>query len=151
MTSRERVQRALNHQEPDRVPMDYWATAEATRKLLKHLGCAGEREMYDRLHIDLPVTVSPRYAGPAMPGDADVFGCRYRDVDYGTGSYRECVHHPLAQYTSVAEIERGYRWPSPDWYDYSVIPGQLAGLKLIPAPNCSQRNQPGRAVTLFCG
>ncbi|MCX5731346.1 MAG: uroporphyrinogen-III decarboxylase-like protein [Deltaproteobacteria bacterium] len=132
MSPRERWLAVLQRRKPDRVPMDYWATAEATRKLLRHLGCADERAMCDRLHIDLPVTVSPRYAGPPIPDDADEFGCRYRDVDYGTGSYRECTHHPLAGYSSVAEIARNYRWPSPDWYDTSVIPGQLAGLERFP-------------------
>jgi uroporphyrinogen decarboxylase len=132
MSPRERWLAVLQRRKPDRVPMDYWATDEATQMLLKHLGCADERAMCDRLHIDLPVTVEPRYAGPLIPDDADVFGCRYRDVDYGTGSYRECIHHPLAGYSSVAEIARNYRWPSSDWYDYSVIPGQLAGLERFP-------------------
>jgi uroporphyrinogen decarboxylase len=27
----------------------------------------------------------------------------------------------------VEAIESGYRWPSPDWYDYSPIPEQIAG------------------------
>ena len=132
MTPRERWLAVLQRRKPDRVPMDYWATAEATAKLLKHLGCADERALCERLHIDLPVTVGPRYAGPAVSDDADVFGCRYRDVDYGTGSYRECVHNPLAGYASVAEIEKHYRWPSPDWWDYTVIPGQLEGLEQYP-------------------
>ena len=132
MTPKERWLAVLKRRKPDRVPMEYSATAEATRKLLKHLGAADERELCDRLHIDQPVNVSPRYAGPAVPDDADVFGCRYRDVDYGTGSYRECIHHPLAGYTSAAEIARSYRWPDPDWYDYSVIPGQVAGRERFP-------------------
>jgi uroporphyrinogen decarboxylase len=132
MSPRERWLAVLQRRTPDRVPMDYWATAEATRKLLKHLGCSDERALCGRLHIDMPVTVSPRYAGPRVPDDADEFGCRYRDVGYGTGVYRECVHHPLAGFSSVGEIERSYRWPSPDWYDTSVIPGQLAGREQYP-------------------
>ena len=132
MSPRERWLAVLQRRTPDRVPMDYWATEEATGKLLKHLGLSDVRQMCDRLHVDLPVTVSPWYAGPAVAADADVFGCRFRDVRYGTGSYRECIDHPLADYSSVAEIERNYRWPSPDWWDYSVIPGQLAGLEQYP-------------------
>ena len=132
MSPRERWLAALWRKKPDRVPLDYGATAEATHKLSKHLGVGDEREMCDRLHIDPPVTVSSRYAGPAVADDADVFGCRFRDVDYGTGSYRECIHHPLAGYSTVAEIARNYRWPSPDWWDCSVIPGQLAGLEQYP-------------------
>jgi uroporphyrinogen decarboxylase len=140
MTSRERWLAVLQHRKPDRVPMDYWATPEATRKLLKHLGCAGTRELCGRLHIDLPVVVKPRYAGPPVDDDADVFGCRYRDVDYGTGAYRECIYHPLATYSSVSDIARSYRWPSSDWWDYSVVPRQLEGLEQYPV--CGGGSEP---------
>jgi uroporphyrinogen decarboxylase len=112
--------------------MDYWATEEATRGLLKHLGCADELALFHRLHIDKPLTVGPRYTGPAIPGDSDEFGCRYRDVRYGTGSYRECVHHPLAEYETLEDVKKGYRWPSPDWWDYSGIPDQTAARSGFP-------------------
>ena len=32
-----------------------------------------------------------------------------------------------AIYDSVEEVEANYRWPSPDWYDYSAIPDQIRG------------------------
>ena len=32
MTSRERWLAVLKHEKPDRIPMDYWATGEATEK-----------------------------------------------------------------------------------------------------------------------
>ncbi|MCD6520717.1 MAG: uroporphyrinogen-III decarboxylase-like protein [Anaerolineae bacterium] len=127
MTPRERWLAVLQRQTPDRVPMDYWATDEATAKLLKYLGVSTEEEMLKRLHIDRPFTVTPRYIGPPIPPDEDVFGIKYQDVDYGTGVYREAVYHPLAQYESVEEIEANYRWPDPDWWDYSDIPQQIVG------------------------
>ncbi len=127
MTPRERWLAVLNREKPDRVPMDYWATGEATQKLLDHLGCKSTGEMYARLHIDGVVNVGPTYVGPPVPEDSNVFGCRHEWVDYGTGRYRECVHHPLAEYETVEEIEANYRWPSPDWYDYSAIPERIAG------------------------
>ena len=67
-----------------------------------------------------------------MPRDQDIYGCRYRTVDYGTGTYRECIFHPLAQFNSVEEIEANYTWPSVDWYDYSVIPAQIQGKEHFP-------------------
>ncbi len=127
MTGRERWLAVLTRRKPDRVPMDYWATPEATLKLLKHLGCSGERELFRRLHIDQPLAVGPRYVGPTVAGDADEFGCRYRDMSYGTGVYRECISHPLAEFQGLEALQRGYRWPSPDWYDYSEVPQQLEG------------------------
>ena len=127
MTPRERWLAVLNRQKPDRIPMDYWATDEAGAKLKAHLGVQTDAELDARLHIDRPLTVGGRYVGPAVPADRDIFGCRFRDVNYGTGTYRECVHHPLAQYASVEEIKADYRWPKPDWWDYSHLPEAIRG------------------------
>ena len=127
MTPLERWLAVLNREQPDRIPTDYWATEEASRKLRRHLGFDTMREVFDHLEIDRVVSVGPRYVGPDIPKDLDVFGCGYETVDYGTGSYRECVHNPLACYDTVEEIEAGYVWPSPDWYDYEVIREQVKG------------------------
>jgi len=146
MTPRERWLAVLNRQKPDRLPMDYWATDEATERLMKYLGCESEQELFERLHIDKVISVGPWYSGapvsiydedgyyigPPIPNDADVFGCRYREVDYGTGTYWECVYHPLAEYKTLEEIKRNYTWPSPDWWDYSLIPEKVAGYEEYP-------------------
>ncbi len=63
------------------------------------------------------------------------WGMGYRRQAYGTGEYGEQVHHPLAGATTVEEVE-AYPWPSPDWYDYSQLPGLAA-------------QYPGRAIE--CG
>jgi len=127
LTPRERWLAVLNHEVPDRVPTDYWATSEATQKLLAHLGCATLDQAQERLHIDAPVRVGPTYVGPPLPEGQDVYGRRYRTVPYAGGSYRECTYAPLAQYGSVDEIEAHYTWPSPDWFDYSVVKDQVKG------------------------
>lgn len=153
MTPRERWLAVLSRQAPDRVPMDYWATPEFSARLIRHLGLSrkspkklaadlnraarsvhspneGRRALLEaltRLRVDFVVSVGPRYVGPKLPPNTDVFGCTYRTINYGTGEYSEVVTNPLAKYRTVEEIERNYRWPSPDWYDYSVIPAQIAG------------------------
>jgi uroporphyrinogen decarboxylase len=132
MTPRERWLAVLRREKPDRVPMDYWTTGEAQAKLMQYLGVSDEKSLLQRLHIDRPRSVGPRYVGPPIPANEDEFGVKYRDVDYGTGVYREVVYNPLAQYNSVAEIEANYSWPSPDWYDYGVIPQQLQGYEDYP-------------------
>jgi uroporphyrinogen decarboxylase len=132
MTPRERWLAVLRRQRPDRVPMDYWTTGEAKDKLMRHLGVAGDKALYERLHIDRVIGVGPRYVGPKLPPDVNEFGIRHRLADYGTGTYSEIAFSPLAQYNSVAEIEANYRWPSPDWYDYSGIPDQIVGFEEYP-------------------
>ncbi len=126
MTGRERWLAVLNREKPDRVPMDYWATEEATRNLLNYLGCTFD-EMLERLHIDLPYTVGPRYVGPAPPAGEDIWGFRHVQIEYGTGAYLEVANAPLAEYESVEAIEAEYAWPQADWWDYSHIPDELRG------------------------
>jgi uroporphyrinogen decarboxylase len=132
MTPRERWLAVLQRKTPDRVPMDYWTTNEARDKLMKHLGVADDRALYQRLHIDRIVNVGPRYVGPPNPEGQDVFGIQHRIADYGTGTYSEVAVSPLAQYNSVEEIEANYRWPDPDWWDYSSVPDQIVGLEDYP-------------------
>ena len=130
MTPKERWLAVLNREKPDRLPMDYWATDEATHKLMSHLGTTNIWEMYAKLHIDPLLSVSPAYKGPAYGPDRDMYGCDYRNVRYETGVYRECVSFPLAHYKSVEGIDDNYAWPTADWFDYSVIPGQIEGKEL---------------------
>jgi uroporphyrinogen decarboxylase len=157
MTPRERWLAVLTRQVPDRVPMDYWATPEASAKLIKYLGLghASEAELVaalrsfssvgreneaagllrqalQQLHVDFVVRVGPRYVGPSPEPGTDIFGCRYSSVDYGTGEYEEVTYHPLAEFDSVEEIDSHYTWPSPDWWDYSDIPGQIEGWEDYP-------------------
>ncbi|MBU4254645.1 MAG: uroporphyrinogen decarboxylase family protein [Acidobacteria bacterium] len=127
MTSRERWEAVLRHQKPDRTPMDYWATPEFSNKLMAHLECETEEEALRKLNVDFVVKAEPLYCGPSLPAGTDVFGCRFRDIDYGSGEYRECITHPLAEFETVDEIKSGYTWPVSDWWDYSVLPNQLRG------------------------
>lgn len=132
LTPKERWLAVFRHEKPDRIPMDYWGTEEATLKIMKHLGAATKREMFEKMRVDFTAEVKPEYVGPALPELTDVFGCRIRWVDYGSGAYDECVFHPLAEYGSVAEIKRNYKWPDPEWWDYGTLVQQLRGYERYP-------------------
>jgi uroporphyrinogen decarboxylase len=132
MTPLERWLAVLRRGKPDRVPMDYWATDEFSLKLKKHLGCATIREALEKLHVDFVVKLAPVYIGPPLPKGMDVFGCRKKVVDFGSGSYEECVSHPLAGFASVEEIERNYTWPTLDWWSYRTIASQVEGYEDYP-------------------
>ena len=129
MTPRERWLAVLRREKPDRIPMDFQGTPELTQKMIRYLGVSDEKELYTRLHIDYPVAVGPAYQGPPIAPGADMYGCRFKNMDYGSGVYEECIYHPLAQYQTIEEIDDHYTWPSADWFDYSVIPGQLKGME----------------------
>ena len=127
MTSRERWLALLEGGSYDRVPLTYRATGEFTHKLMEYLGCESAQQMNERLHLDDLVTVGPKYVGPPLAEETDVYGVRYAYTEYAGGRYHDAVYHPLAQYNSVEQIEDEYQWPDPDWWDYSVIPAQLEG------------------------
>ncbi len=67
MSPRERWLAVLKREKPDRVPMGYRATKEATEKLLQHLGLVDSKVLFERLHIDRAISVGPRYVGPSIP------------------------------------------------------------------------------------
>ncbi len=134
MTPKERWLAVLRREKPDRLPLDYWATKEATQKLLKYLGCSNIWQMYRRLHIDRVFGVRPDYIGPRLKPMQDMYGRRFRNIAYsdGAGSYRECIYHPLAEYNTPDEIDRHYTWPTADWFDYSDLPRQVRSKVVYP-------------------
>lgn len=132
LTPKERWLAVMRREKPDRLPMDYWGTPEATQKLMQHLGCASEWDVFERLHIDRMLSVAPVYIGPQIEQGLDMYGCRHQDIYYSGGIYSECVFHPLAQYATIDEIDHAYTWPTADWFDYSVIREQIKGKENFP-------------------
>ncbi len=123
MTPRNRWEALLTGKSPDRIPTDYQATPEVTARLLKDLRCADEESLYRKLQIDARRAVEPRWNRP-RDSEADIWGVRYRSVDYGTGSYDEPVVHPLADVDSVAAVH-AHRWPEADDFDYGCVTNTL--------------------------
>lgn len=128
MTPRERILAAINHQPVDRIPTDYWATAEVTERLCAHLGCASTLEMFDRLGIDGIVGVAPPYCGPELADLGDpgwsalqAWGMRFKRQRYAGGEYIEQVVYPLADAETIEDLE-AFAWPDPDWWDYAALP-----------------------------
>jgi uroporphyrinogen decarboxylase len=126
LTARERWLAVLQRERPDRLPMDIWITPEASQNLCAWMGCDFE-ETVRRLRIDTPVNVSGRYVGPPPPEGHDIWGLRRRVVSHETGSYEEVVNAPLGGFETVEEIAANYRWPSPDHWDFSHLPGEVKG------------------------
>lgn len=121
-TPRERWLSLLDGKSVDRVPTDYQATDEVTSRLLAELNCPDEAALWRRLHVDKRTIVEPRWKLAHHPDDpgADMWGVRYRSVDYGTGAYEEPVFHPLAGAETPADVH-AHRWPEADDFDYAPI------------------------------
>lgn len=132
MTPRERILSAIDHKPVDRIPTDYWATEEATDKLMKHTGAKDFLELYKILGIDGIMGVGPEYKGPDLKAEGsiitDYWGVKYKPVIYGEnkGTYMEMCFHPLEKFETIDEIEANYTWPDANWFDFSTIAQQCS-------------------------
>ncbi len=122
MRHRDRVMLALNHEQPDRCPMQVSFTPEFADRLRLELNTLtgkshnphGGGNTYDlerSLGEDMLLT-SVGWANSyyQQPGDyTDEWGIGWRavkyDTPYGPGHYTEISHHPLAQDQAIASYE----------------------------------------------
>ena len=131
MDSRERVARALAHEEPDRVPVDLWLSSRFKEKLLASRGTSFG-EFLDVYDVDLRYIEGPAYVGPPLrlsrAGDADIWGVQRRTVtvptEGGMETYKEVALSPLAGAATADEVHDYAGWPSADWFDFSGIEAQ---------------------------
>lgn len=138
-TSRERVLRALDHREPDRVPFDLGATVvtgihrRAFEPLLARLGRPGpvpaplqdavqqialvDESARDLLEVDACGVFTRTAMAPEIRETDthfffyDEWGVGWRMPKAG-GLYFDMFHHPLKE-AAVPEDLDGYRWPNP--------------------------------------
>jgi len=128
MNSRERVQAAINHQPPDRVPLDLNPTLTAYKNLKRHLGLHIENDLVVNNamevipHPDVLAALGVDVISVKLPGgiDAsvelperlrDAWGIEYRLVRQSVGMHYEAIGHPLADAT-LADLN-SYPWPRP--------------------------------------
>ncbi|MBN2211259.1 MAG: hypothetical protein JW709_07670, partial [Sedimentisphaerales bacterium] len=129
MDARERVFLALSHQEPDRVPIDYWATSEVNKKLRQRYSLTDQEQLLQHFDVDFRYIDGPQYIGkPVVRPDGaveDHYGVPRRNVAYGhganAGTYQEVTEYPLEKITTVEEILNYPKWPRADWFDYECV------------------------------
>ncbi len=153
MNSKQRVLTAFAHQETDRVPLDYLGAPEISAALMRHFSIPQEPQsrtrdpgrllfdfvdadtgayegLLDLLHIDFRL-VKPDYIGPAgrlyddPDAREDIYGCRHKRVVYPTHDTYELSLSPLAEATSVTEVD-AHSWPDPGWFEYGGIADRCA-------------------------
>lgn len=157
MTSRERVLTALQHKEPDRVPLFYRDVPEVEQRLLKDLGLGSREELLRYLAIDFR-WVEPEYVGPCLADEKtgntrDIWGVEYRFVEFSEeGGYWEAASNPLAGCEDPAELE-DYQWPKLEWFDFSVLADRVkqhAGYAIMTGPGDASPELLG-TVQRLCG
>ena len=152
MTPKQRVLAAINHQEPDRVPLDLggWVTTMSVvtyNKLLKLLGIDRQGEVFDWLRQNVwpeedvleRLNVDTRYVHPGKPRSwtfnpvqrddgsyvVDEWGCGF--IKTPTTLYYNLIDSPLKQ-AKIEDIE-SHAWPDPR--DPGLIEGVAERAKML--------------------
>jgi len=129
MNSKQRFLKMLNHETPDRVPIDYLCNPGIDRRLKDHFGLqpTDDEGLRQALNVDFRVANAP-YIGPRLheqlPPETGIdvneqMGFRTSWVEHESGGYHELCDFPLEN----ADPETIANWPlpDPDDFDYSVI------------------------------
>jgi len=119
----QRVETALAHRQPDRVPFDFWAVPEVWARLRTALD-ADDETIQRLLGIDCRM-VTTRYVGTKARELSDgtfvdAWGTHRRRVANEFGAYDEYASHPLASAETVDDV-LNWDWPSPDDWDVSGV------------------------------
>lgn len=150
--SRDRVNDAIRHRKPDRTPRDFAAVPDIWRRLQKHFGTTQRSEVLRHLGVDCRVISYDSFCqDPAInPGEVDwdaseerssvgemwrrvlpdgsnldIWGAHRCKVANDFGVLDQFASHPLADATSVEDLA-GYRWPTPDWWDFRTLSKAIA-------------------------
>jgi uroporphyrinogen decarboxylase len=120
----ERVETALAHREPDRIPFDFWAVPEVWAELRAALATEDDEEILRLLGVDCRL-VTACYVGTRARelsdgSFVDAWGTHRRRVRNPFGTYDEYARHPLANAKTVSDV-LAWDWPSPDDWDVSGV------------------------------
>jgi uroporphyrinogen decarboxylase len=123
-SSWERVEMALAHREPDRVPFDFWAVPEVWAELRAALAAQDDEDILRLLGVDCRL-VTPHYVGSKareLPDGTfvDAWGTHRRRVRNPFSTYDEYASHPLAGAETVLDVQ-DWDWPDPDDWDVSGV------------------------------
>jgi uroporphyrinogen decarboxylase len=132
LSPRERVRLALRHTTTDRIPIGLVcgginppALESLDEWLRRERGISATAYLAPLVDI---VEVAPRYVGPAIAPDTDIWGVRRRAVSYGSGSYDEIALYPLAGEVTVDSLGH-HAWPDPAWFDYAGLRESVAAAR----------------------
>ncbi|MDR0718637.1 MAG: hypothetical protein LBF78_03300 [Treponema sp.] len=125
MKKRERVYAALDHNIPDRTPVDIQAVPEIWDKLFKHFNTAGMKTVMDKLEIDC-AWVDPEVLRIPNKKDDDGFiigwgGSRCRIVCNKFGEYLEIVHYATDGCETEEDIDRALKLPDLSNMDFTAV------------------------------
>ena len=130
LTSRQRVEIALEHKEPDRVPLDITMTAKPYQNLIEYLSISDDywwddwghvfpkyevlkKLNIDVMHIPFGITAKGLWDKHSL-SFKDEWGCLKKRVEDKNGGFLyQLEDHPLQDAKSIEDI-LSYKWPEMD-------------------------------------
>lgn len=142
LDSKQRVLNAINHQESDRVPFDYWGTPEVDESLKEHFNVTSRDDLLAKLKTDIRYiyasgiiyedntglfnpTAEYRGSVRGVRKDGcfeDLWGITRKLTTVASGNtYRDVVKSPLRSMNSAKEIESYQYWPKAEDFDFTML------------------------------
>ncbi|MDP6154194.1 MAG: uroporphyrinogen decarboxylase family protein [Phycisphaeraceae bacterium] len=136
MNRRERVLAAIDHCQPDVLPVGFKATDDVLNMLQRHFGVDDLNDLLDILDVDTYGNINnclygvyPDYVGgppkvlyPDSYPDGSwdtIYGYKRHWVPFAGGRNDEVISRPLADAT-IDDLDQ-HDWPQVDWFDVSTI------------------------------
>lgn len=102
LTSKERVMKVFAHENPDRIPINYFANSGIDARLKKYFGLSknDNKSLREILGVDFR-GVAPKYKGPRLHQPIEerlvdpLWGIRKRWIEHETGGYWDFCDFPL--------------------------------------------------------
>ena len=130
MTSRQRVETALEHREPDRVPLDMTIVARPYHQLIEYLNISDDYwwddwahvfpkpQVLEKLNVDVFHIPYGMTAGGLWDKNCELYkdewGYTKQRIDDEDGGFLyQIIDHPLESAETVADVEN-YDWPGMD-------------------------------------
>lgn len=139
MTCRERAIKAINREEPDRIPIDVWVSQHIREGMMEYWGFEDWEDCLQFLGADFRYWRGSSYASqePGTPGGVEIedhWGVRRRAVKFGDGtawggSYKEVAFSPLASAEGIEDVHNHDHWPSADQWDYDKVPDEIDAIR----------------------
>lgn len=121
MNAKERVLMSLNHQQPDRCPINFRATDAIVDAMCKHYQ-KDYFQLLEYLNVDFR-EVMPEYIGPALKKlddgtELDIWGVGRQESITEVSRDVYVNYSPMSHVNNVEDV-RNYNWPTADLYDFS--------------------------------
>lgn len=144
---KERINLAINHIKPDRIPRDFAAVPEVWQKLGDHFGTQDRNVILRKLGIDCriiyydnfchhpdakktQVDMAASQERSSLSGmwrkiepdgsNRDIWGAHRKKIKTPFGELDEFASYPLQHAENIDDLKK-YQWPQPDWWNFSTL------------------------------